>query len=167
MIEILFKKLDENAELPVRKHSTDAGFDLVATSCKYNPMYDRFEYGVGFATKLPVGFYAEILPRSSNTKTEAYLANGAGIIDANYTGEWKVFYKLRTSFNQLFPNEEDMDLALLEMENEYAPYKVGDAIAQFLIHKTEDVNFNVVEELPVTDRGADGGINRLDKDFTV
>lgn len=165
MIEILFKKLDENAVVPTRKHVTDAGFDLIATSCKYNPIYDRFEYGVGFATKLPLGYYAEILPRSSNTKTEAYLPNSSGVIDSGYTGEWKVFYKLRTPFNILFTDSDD--LSLLEMENEYAPYKVGDAIAQCLIHKVEDVNWNVVEELPETDRGSDGGINRMDKNFKV
>jgi len=166
MVEILFKKLNENAVFPFRKHTTDAGYDLIATSCKYNPLYDRFEYGLGFATKIPVGYEAEIRPRSSNTKTEAYIPNAPGTIDANYTGEWKVFYKLRTPIEQLFPDGID-DLAILEMENEYAPYKEGDAIAQCLIHKTEDIWFRDVEELPETDRGSDGGINRLDKNFKV
>jgi dUTP pyrophosphatase len=165
MIEILFKKLDAKATIPERKHETDAGFDLVATSYKYNPKYDRFEYGVGFATKIPAGFYAEILPRSSNTKTDAYLPNSCGVIDANYTGEWKVFYKLRTRFEDLFP--EHNELNDLEMENELAPYAVGDKIAQCLIHKVEDAKFITVEELPETDRGADGGINRDDINFKV
>lgn len=164
MIEILFKKLDKNAIIPERKHDTDAGFDLVATSCKYNYKYDRFEYGVGFATKIPAGFYAEILPRSSNTKTDAYLPNSSGVIDANYTGEWKVFYKLRTRFEDLFP-DGDTELNILEMENELSPYKIGDKIAQCLIHRVEDAKFITVDELPETDRGADGGINRDDKNF--
>ena len=51
------------------------------------------------------------------------------------------------------------------MENEYAPYKVGDAIAQCLIHKTEDIWFQDVDELPETNRGADGGLIRDDKNF--
>ena len=164
MIEILFKKFDENAVIPEKKHDTDAGFDLVATSCTYNSKYDRFEYGVGFATKIPSGFYAEILPRSSNTKTEAYLPNSSGVIDANYTGEWKVFYKLRTRFEELFPNG-DKELNLLEMENELRPYAIGDKIAQCLIHRVEDSKFIVVDELPSTDRGADGGLIRDDKNF--
>ena len=166
MVEILFKRLNEKSVLPTRKHMTDAGYDLIATSCKYNPKYDRFEYGVGFATKIPLGYYAEILPRSSNTKTDAYLPNSCGVIDSGYTGEWKVFYKLRQSFDELFPTG-DRELNLLEMENELRPYKVGDAIAQFLIHRTEDVWFCDVEELPETDRGDDGGINRDDKNFKV
>lgn len=166
MVEILFKRLDKNAVLPTRKHFDDAGYDLIATSCKYNPKYDRYEYGVGFATKIPVGFEAEIRPRSSNTKTDAYIPNAPGTIDANYTGEWKVFYKLRTPFELLYPTG-DRELCLLEMENERAPYKVGDAIAQCLIHRTEDIWFRDVEELPDTERGADGGINRDDTNFKV
>lgn len=166
MVEILFKRLDEKAVLPTRKHFDDAGYDLIATSCKYNPKYDRFEYGVGFATKIPVGYEAEIRPRSSNTKTDAYIPNSPATIDSGYTGEWKIIYKLRTPFEQLFP-EGDRELNLLEMENELRPYKVGDAIAQCLIHKTEDIWFRDVEELPNTERDADGGVNRDDKNFTV
>lgn len=166
MIEILFNRLDKNAVLPMRKHIGDAGYDLIATSCKYNAKYDRFEYGLGFATKIPLGYEAEIRPRSSNTKSEAYIPNAPGTIDSNYTGEWKVFYKLRTRFEDLFP-EGDRDLNLLEMENELAPYKVGDAIAQCLFHRTEDIWYVEVENLPETDRGSDGGINRDDLNFTV
>ena len=164
MVEILFKRLDRNAVLPMRKHITDAGYDLIATSCKYNRKYDRFEYGVGFSTKIPLGYEAEIRPRSSNTKTKAYIPNAPGTIDSGYTGEWKVFYKLRTRFEDLFP-EGDRDLNLLEMENELAPYKVGDAIAQCLFHKTEDAWFTEVDELPSTDRGSDGGLVRDDNNF--
>ena len=105
-----------------------------------------------------------LLPRSSNTKTEVYLPNSSGVIDANYTGEWKVFYKLRTRFKELFP-DGDKELNLLEMENELRPYAIGDKIAQCLIHRVEDSKFIVVDELPETDRGADGGINRNDKNF--
>lgn len=166
MIEIQIKQLHEKAKLPRRKHFTDAGFDLVATSCKYDVKYDRYEYGLGFATKLPLGYEAEIRPRGSNTKTEAYIPNAPGTIDSGYTGEWKVFYKLRTPIEQLFPDGVD-ELAILEMENEYVPYKEGDAIAQCLIHKTEDVDWTVITELPNTDRGDDGGVNRLDSNFIV
>ena len=166
MVEILFKRLNENAVLPIRKHFDDAGYDLIATSCKYNARYNRFEYGLGFSTKIPLGYEAEIRPRSSNTKTEAYIPNAPGTIDAGYTGEWKVFYKLRTRFEDLFP-EGDRELNLLEMENEMAPYKVGDAVAQCLIHKTEDIWFHDIDELPTTDRGSDGGLIRDDNIYKV
>ena len=48
---VKIKKLDENAVIPFKKHEFgDACYDLVPVSCKYNPKYDRFEYGLGFAT---------------------------------------------------------------------------------------------------------------------
>lgn len=166
MIEILFKRLNENAVIPTKTHLDDAGQDLVAVSYKYNPKYDRFEYKLGFATKIPLGYEAEIRPRSSNTKTNAYIPNAPGTIDAGYTGEWNVFYKLRTPFEQLFPNcGDDKELCYLEMENEYAPYKRFDKIAQVLFHKVEDVMYKEVDELPNTDRGNDGGLLRDNKNF--
>ena len=165
-VRIKIKKLDPNAVIPAFNKPGDGAQDVVAVSCKYNAKYDRFEYGLGFATEIPEGCRGRIVPRSSNTKTDVYLPNSVGLIDAGYRGEWMVFYKLRDSFETLFPTG-DRDLNLLEMENEMAPYKVGDAIAQCLIHRTEDIWFCDVEELPDTDRGADGGINRDDANFKV
>lgn len=81
-MEVLIKKLNENAKIPDFKHPEDAGKDLIATSMKYNPKYDRFEYGLGFATAIPVGYECSIVPRSSNTKTEAYIPNAPGTIDS-------------------------------------------------------------------------------------
>lgn len=166
MISVKFKKLNENAVIPAFKHPGDAGKDLIATSYRYNPKYDRFEYGLGFASAIPVGYECSIVPRSSNTKTDAYIPNSPATIDAGYRGEWFVFFKLRTSFDVLFPTG-DKELNILEMENEYAPYKVGDAIAQVKLHTVEDWEFVEAEELDDTERGADGGLIRDNKDFKV
>lgn len=81
----------------------------------------------------------------------------------NYRGEWNVFFKLRTSFDQLFPDAtaEDLDLCYLEMENELAPYKLdGTAIAQVKFNRVEPTTWVVVDELSDTERGADGGLLR-------
>ena len=68
-MNILFKKLNENAVIPFQKHKgEDACYDLIATSYKYNPKYDRFEYGLGFATEFTPDWEAEIRPRSTNTR---------------------------------------------------------------------------------------------------
>ena len=161
---VKIKKLNENAVIPFKKHvDGDACFDLVPVDYRYNPKYDRFEYKLGFATQFSSDWEAEIRPRSTNTKTDAYIPNTPGTIDSNYTGEWNVFYKLRTSFDQLFPNakSEDLDLYYLEMENEYAPYKLnGEAIAQVKFNRVEPTTWVLVDELSDTDRGADGGLLR-------
>ena len=130
MIQIPFKKLDKNAVIPEFKHLDDAGKDLIAVSYNYNEKYDK------------------IAPRSSNTKTNLYLPNGEGTIDAGYRGEWKVFYKSRDKGGD-------------------KEYNVGDAIAQCFLCKRPDWEFVEVDELDNTDRGADGGINRDDINFKV
>lgn len=162
-MKVKIKKLHENAVIPFQKHpGEDACYDLIATSCKYNSKYDRFEYGLGFATQFTPDWEAEIRPRSTNTKKEAYIPNTPPTIDSNYRGEWLVMFKLRTPFEQLFP-EGDRELNLLEMENELAPYKVGDAIAQVKFNRVEHTDWIEVDELSDTERGADGGLIREEK----
>ena len=53
------------------------------------------------------------------------------------------------------------------MENELAPYKVGDAVAQVMLRKVENWEFEEVEDLDETERGADGGLVRDDSNFKV
>ena len=159
-MNILFKKLNENAVIPFQKHKgEDACYDLIATSCKYNPKYDRFEYGLGFATEFTPDWEAEIRPRSTNTKKDVYIPNAPGTIDSNYRGEWFVMFKHRVPFDTLFPTG-DRDLNILEIENELAPYKVGEAVAQVKFNRVEQANWIVVDELTDTSRGADGGLVR-------
>ena len=163
-MEVYIKKLNENAIIPFQKHvGEDACYDLVPVSYKYNPKYDRFEYKLGFATEFSPDWEAEIRPRSTNTKTDAYIPNAPGTIDSCYRGEWLVFYKLRTSFEQLFPNG-DKELNYIEMENELAPYKIdGTPIAQVKFNRVEYTNWIVKDELSDTERGADGGLIREGK----
>ena len=157
---VKIKKLNENAVIPFKKHPTeDACYDLIATSYKYNPDKDRFEYGLGFATEFTPDWEAEIRPRSTNTKKEVYIPNTPPTIDSNYRGEWMIMFKHRVPFEMLFPTG-DRELNILEMENELAPYKVGEAIAQVKFNRVEHTDWIEVEELSDTSRGADGGLIR-------
>ena len=162
---VKIKKLNERAIIPFQRHvGEDACYDLIPVSCKYNPKYDRFEYKLGFATEFSSDWEAEIRPRSTNTKTDAYLPNSPGTIDSNYRGEWNVFYKLRTSFEQLFP-DGDRELNLIEMENEMAPYPIDGktAIAQVKFNRVEHTDWIEVDELSDSSRGTDGGLIREGK----
>ena len=157
---VKIKKLNENAVIPFKKHPTeDACYDLIATSYKYNPDKDRFEYGLGFATEFTPDWEAEIRPRSTNTKKEVYIPNTPPTIDSNYRGEWMIMFKHRVPFEMLFPTG-DRELNILEMENELAPYTVGEAIAQVKFNRVEHTDWIEVEELSDTSRGADGGLIR-------
>ena len=161
---VKIKKLNEKAVIPFKKHPVeDACYDLIPVSYEYDSIRDRFIYHLGFTTEFNSDWEAEIRPRSSNTKTEAYLPNSVGTIDSCYRGEWLVIYKLRTPFEQLFP-EVDRELNIIEMENEYAPYKIdGTAVAQVKFNRVEHTDWIEVDELSDTDRGADGGLIRKEK----
>ena len=162
-MKVKFKKLHEKAVIPFQKHpGEDACYDLVPVSYKYNPKYDRFEYALGFATEFSSDWEAEIRPRSTNTKKDAYIPNAPGTIDSNYRGEWFVMFKLRTPFEQLFP-DGDKELNYIEMENEFAPYRLDEAIAQVKFNRVEQTTWIEVDELSDTDRGADGGLIREGK----
>lgn len=159
-MKVSIKLLNKNAVIPFQKHrGEDACYDLIATSCKYNPKYDRFEYGLGFATEFTPDWEAEIRPRSTNTKKDVYIPNAPGTIDSNYRGEWFVMFKHRVPFDQLFPTG-DRELNILEMENELAPYKIGDAVAQVKFNRVEPVDWEQVIDISDTSRGADGGLVR-------
>ena len=164
-MNVKIKRLNENAVIPFKKGDDvgNACYDLIPVSYKYNPKYDRFEYALGFATEFTSDWEAEIRPRSTNTKTNAYIPNAPGTIDSNYRGQWFVMYKLRTPFEQLFPTG-DRELNILEMENEMAPYKIdGTAIAQVKFNRVEPTNWIEVDELSDTERGVDGGLVREGK----
>jgi dUTPase len=159
-MKVKIKLLNKKAVVPFKKHpNEDACYDLIATSYKYNAEKDRFEYGLGFATEFTPDWEAEIRPRSTNTKKEVYIPNAPGTIDSNYRGEWFVFFKHRIPFEMLFPTG-DRELNILEMENELAPYKVGEAIAQVKFNHVHPTDWEIVDELTDTSRGADGGLVR-------
>lgn len=153
-MEVLIKKLSSEAVLPSYKHidsygnPNDMGMDITCIGHTYDDVYDRFIYHTGLAFKLPSGYGMLIFPRSSNTKTESYLPNSVGILDSTYTGELVFAYKNRDK-NNINP-----------------PYRTGDKIGQIVILPYPKIEWNLVDELPETDRGTDGGINRNDKDFS-
>lgn len=159
-MKVLIKKLVPEAVIPTYAHIDENGnpndmcMDITCTSFDYDAERDRYIYHTGLAFKLPQGYGMLILPRSSNTKTEAYLANSVGILDSTYTGELMFMYKLRTHKQLFAPGI-----------NGNAPYEVGDRIGQILILPYPTIEFLEVDELPKTDRGSDGGLIRNDNNF--
>ena len=176
-MKIKIKKLNDKAAIPTYAHATDAGLDLTATSIKHDFGKDVFIYGTGLAVEIPEGYVGLIFPRSSNRNTEAYMTNHVGVIDSGYRGEVMVCYKNRTATNIA---DEISDIAIdlydlidknnkfnncdgfaenVSKINRYAvkqPYDVGDRIAQLIIIPYPHIEFEEVDELSDTDRGANG-----------
>ena len=165
MIEVKFKKLVENAVIPTKAHPTDVGFDLTAT--KVNITEDYVEYETGIALQLPVGYFAFIVPRSSNSKKDLLLANSVGTIDQAYTGELKFRFK-----RVLMPVMQDVMIApptgdvLKDSQNTRKMpglayrddhiYKVGDKVGQLIILPYPEITLIETDELYETDRGDAG-----------
>lgn len=137
-MEIKIKKLNDFAVIPTYAHNTDACFDLTATSVNYDSDKDCYIYGTSLAMEIPEEHVGLIFPRSSNRKTNAYMCNHVGVIDAGYRGEIMISFKNRD-----------------EIVND-APYNVGDRIAQMMIIPFPKCKFTVVIELSETERGEGG-----------
>lgn len=141
-IEVKLKKLSDKAVIPSKAYPTDACFDLVATSIKYDAANRCYIYGTGIAMEIPEGYVGHIYPRSSNRKTDCYMANHVGVVDCHYRGEVMVSFK-----------DVNTECAVCESN---APYKVGDRIAQICFDKVVETEFKEVDELSDTDRGEGG-----------
>jgi dUTP pyrophosphatase len=83
------RKLHPAAALPRFATSQAACFDLTAVS--RGPVNGRSRvYSTGFALDIPKGYYVELYIRSGLAFNRDFiLANGVGIIDADFTGEVK------------------------------------------------------------------------------
>lgn len=79
-------KTDPEARLPSRAHDSDVGLDLTAIRVHKRVRNGVILYDTGIAVSPPAGYYLEILPRSSISKTGWMLANSVGTIDPGYTG---------------------------------------------------------------------------------
>ena len=81
-IQIL--KVDDEAILPSKMYPEDIGYDITAIKIYKKISEDIIIYDTGIKIKSPNGFYTEIIPQSSITKSGWMLANSVGIIDHNY-----------------------------------------------------------------------------------
>ena len=143
-IQVKIKKLVPEAVIPTYAKHGDMGMDLTATSVEYDRDKDCFVYHTGLAFEVPEGYGMFIFPRSSNRKTDAYMTNHVGILDSGYRGELLVCFKHRDS------------LRIILNPINYAPYKVGDRVAQIVIIPYPKVTFKEVDKLSESERGANG-----------
>ena len=91
----------------------------------------------GLSMALPAGYEAQVRPRSGlAAKHGITVLNTPGTIDADYRGEIKVI--------------------LVNLSNEPFEIVPGERIAQMVIARHEQVEWEAVEELDATERGAGG-----------
>lgn len=136
-MQLKFKKLSENATLPVRAHATDAGLDLTATSIttQINECGQlMLVYHTDLAVEIPEGYVGLLFPRSSIYKKSLAQTNSVGVIDAGYRGEIMAVFKTTTD---VVP----------------AVYKAGERFAQLVIVPILELEVVEADELSDSDRG--------------
>lgn len=137
--DIHVKKLNEYAQLPTRGSEKAAGYDLYAATpdkIKISP-HTTVKVGTGLSFALPAGTFAAIFARSGiATKRGLRPANCVGVCDSDYRGEYIVALHNDTNLDQ-----------------EIEP---GERIAQMILLPYIDMQFEEVNELDETERGASG-----------
>lgn len=77
----------DDAISPTKANFSDVGFDLTIIG-EHKVMNSKTKlYNTGIKLEIPTGYYVEIVPRSSISKSGYMLANSIGIIDCSYKGE--------------------------------------------------------------------------------
>lgn len=79
-------KADVEAVIPSKNNYSDAGLDLTIIKEYKRMNSDTVLYDTGIKLEIPNGYYVEIVPRSSISRSGYMLANSVGIIDQGYTG---------------------------------------------------------------------------------
>ncbi len=138
-MRIEIKKLRENAVLPTRGSAYAAGYDLYA--CIDAPIViapgETKMVGTGISVAVPVGYFGAVFARSGLASKQGIRpANCVGVCDSDYRGEYTV--------------------ALHNDSARPCEISSGDRIAQLVVMPFLEIEFDEVDELPATARGAGG-----------
>ncbi|HVM10592.1 MAG TPA: dUTP diphosphatase [Acidimicrobiales bacterium] len=138
MLTVPIVRLDPDIEVPAYAKDGDAGADLVAREpATLAAGGGRALVPTGIALALPAGYAGFVQPRSGLAlKHGITVLNAPGLIDAGYRDEIRV----------ILVNTSDTTYEVAR----------GDRIAQLVVQKVEHVAFDVVDQLPPSERGVGG-----------
>lgn len=125
--------------LPHYETIASAGMDLRANLSESRILkpLERSIVGTGLFIELPIGFEAQVRPRSGlAAKKGITVLNSPGTVDADYRGE--------------------IGVILVNLSNEDFTIENGERIAQLVIAKHKRAQWIEVEELSETSRGEGG-----------
>lgn len=137
-LKINLQLLDAGMNAPAYAHAGDAGADLRSTVDFVLEPFERRVVPTGIAIAVPEGYAAFVHPRSGlSSKHGVTVVNAPGTIDSGYRGEIKV--------------------PLINLDAK-TPLRIarGDRIAQLVIQAVAQADFEIVDTLDASDRGAGG-----------
>lgn len=133
----------DSAVMPSKTSYSDAGYDLTIIREHKVLNSDTTLYDTGIKLDIPNGYYVEIVPRSSISRSGYMLANNIGIIDQGYRGN--LYVALRKV------NKECDDLVL--------PWKC----CQIIVKKQVYAKLKLTQDTLTNTNRASGGFGSTDK----
>jgi dUTP pyrophosphatase len=138
VIELPVQRLRDDAVVPGRAYSGDAGLDLSACERVELRPGERASVGTGLAVAIPDGYAGFVQPRSGLALRHGItIVNTPGLVDSGYRGELRV----------VLLNTDESAAFLVEP---------GMRIAQLVVVPVPEVDTVEVEELPASERGVRG-----------
>jgi deoxyuridine 5'-triphosphate nucleotidohydrolase len=130
-----FVKTCKDSIAPIKNNITDSGYDLHLIK-KIKQVNNVYYYDTGIKIRPSIGYYFDLVGRSSISKTGWMLANNIGIIDMTYSGS------IIVALIRVDPNAKELEL----------PIK----LVQLIPRKLIVMDFEEVKELDDTKRGEGG-----------
>jgi dUTP pyrophosphatase len=144
VIQLPVRRLREDAVVPRRAYSGDAGLDLAICERLELAPGERGVAPTGLAVAIPDGYAGFVQPRSGLAEHHGIaVVNSPGLVDSGYRGELRVVL-LNTDSEETFVAEP------------------GDRVAQLVVLPVPGVDLVEVDDLPGSERGARGfGSSRI------
>ncbi|MFM8535421.1 MAG: dUTP diphosphatase [Acidimicrobiia bacterium] len=139
-MQLKIKRLDASVGLPVPATGRSAGFDLAAAADLEVPPHSIRLVGTGLVIAVPEGYFLGIFARSSTPlKKGLMVANGVGVIDADYCGP-----------------ADEIKIQVLNITDSPVSISKGDRIAQGIVLPCPSIEWHEVDEMQAPTRGGFG-----------
>jgi dUTP pyrophosphatase len=143
-MRLKIRRLDPTVTLPTYGTDEAAGFDLAAAHDLVIPAGHVALVRTGLVIEVPTGHFLGIFARSSTPlKRGLMVANGVGVIDADYSG----------------PNDEIM-VQVLNFTDTDVEVTRGDRLAQGIVLPAPRVSWEEASDIRATTRGGFGVTGR-------
>ncbi len=139
-MRLRIKRLNDSVGLPEPATAGAAGFDLAAAVDMEIPARSIRLVGTGLVIAVPDGHFLGVFARSSTPlKRGLMVANGVGMIDADYCGP-----------------ADEIKIQLLNVTDRPVQVKCGDRLAQGVVLPCPRVEWEEVTEMVAPTRGGFG-----------
>ncbi len=138
-MKIRIKRLDKTLPLPAHQTAGAAAFDFSARLETIIPPRAVGYIPLNVIIATPPGYVLHVFARSGTHKKGLILANGVGVVDPDFCGE-----------------EDEFRAAYYNFTNAPVTVARGERIAQGLVKKREDVEWEEVDKMEKLSRGGFG-----------